>query len=60
MVVPTLAPMITAIDCAKVINPVLAYDTAIIVTAEDDCTSAVTPSPVSIHDSAFPVMADCT
>ena len=56
-VVPMLAPMITDIACARVSSPALTNDTVITVVAVDDCTAAVTNTPVSIPVKRFVVIA---
>ena len=47
-VVPTLAPMMTDMDCASEIMPALANETIINVVADDDWTRAVTRMPTSM------------
>jgi len=44
-VVPRFAPRITLTACLRVIIPELTRPTTITVEADDDCTSAVTPTP---------------
>ena len=57
-VVPTLAPMITAIDCARVIRPALTKLTTITVEAEELWISAVMANPVRVPVNRFRVIAE--
>ena len=60
IVVPMWAPIITEIDCPKVISPALTNETVINVVAVDDCTAAVTKIPVSIPVKRLVVMVPNT
>ena len=57
-VVPTLAPIITAIDCWSDINPAFTKLTTITVEAEELCMRAVMRTPVATPEKRFRVMAD--
>lgn len=57
-VVPTLAPMITAIDCAKDINPALTKLTTITVDAEELWIKAVIRIPVNTPANLFLVITE--
>ena len=52
-VVPTLAPIITAIDCPRVIRPALTKLTTITVDADELCIRAVINIPVNIPENRF-------
>jgi hypothetical protein len=54
LVVPTLAPKITPMDCLKVSRPALTKPTVVTVVAVDDCTSAVTSAPQPTPDHGPP------
>ena len=56
-VVPTLAPIITAIDCANVINPAFTKLTTMTVEAEELCIKAVMKKPVMVPVARLRVMA---
>ena len=56
-VVPMLAPMITDMAWASVSRPALTNETVITVVAVDDCTDAVTKTPVSIPVKRLVVIA---
>ena len=47
-VVPILAPMMMLMACASVSRQALTNETVITVVAVDDCTAAVTSTPVNI------------
>ena len=53
--VPTFAPMITPTACERSIVPELTNPTTITVVAEEDCITAVTPSPSRNPFSLFEV-----
>ena len=55
-VVPMFAPMMTEIACANVRSPAFTKLTVITVVAVDDCTAAVTKTPVSNPVKRFLVM----
>jgi len=55
MVVPILAPIITPIACSRFIRPAVTKPTTITVVTDDDCTTAVTPAPVSTPLKRLPV-----
>ncbi len=57
-VVPTLAPMITAIDCASDMSPALTKLTTITVDADELWMSAVMRMPVATPVKRFLVIAD--
>ena len=56
-VVPTLAPMITAMDCARVIRPALTKLTTITVDADELWIRAVMKKPVMVPVNRLRVMA---
>ena len=56
-VVPTLAPMITAMDCVRVIRPALTKLTTITVDADEDWINAVIRKPVMVPVRRLRVMA---
>jgi len=56
-VVPILAPMMTEMACASVSSPALTNDTVITVVAVDDCTAAVTSTPVKMPVTRLVVIA---
>ena len=56
-VVPILAPIMTPMDCAKVIRPALTKLTTITVVADEDCMMAVMRIPVSTPMTRLPVIA---
>jgi hypothetical protein len=60
MVVPMLAPIIRAMDSARVTNPAFTKLTTIKVLAEDDYTKAVTRKPVIIPIKGLLVMLAST
>ena len=55
-VVPMLAPMITPMALPRVRRPAFTKLTTMIVVAEEDCTRAVTPRPVSTRLNLFEVI----
>ena len=55
-VVPILAPMITPMALPRVRRPAFTKLTTMIVVADDDCTRAVTPRPVSTRLNLFEVI----
>ena len=57
-VVPTLAPMMTAIDCARVMRPALTKLTTITVEAEELWMRAVMKKPVRVPVNRFRVIAE--
>ena len=56
-VVPTLAPMITPMDCPSVSSPALTKLTTMTVVAEEDWMRAVISIPVSTPVTRFVVIA---
>ena len=60
MVVPKLAPMMTAMDSDSVNKPALTKETTITVVAEDDCSMEVIPKPVTNPDNRFWVIVAMT
>ena len=56
-VVPTLAPMITAMDCARVMRPALTKLTTITVDADELWIRAVMKKPVMVPVNRLRVMA---
>lgn len=57
-VVPTFAPMMTAIESASDISPALTKLTTITVDADEDCINAVIKIPVKSPAKRFLVIAD--
>ncbi len=57
-VVPTLAPMITAMDCASVMSPAFTKLTTITVEADELWINAVMKKPVMVPVTRLRVMAD--
>ena len=57
-VVPTLAPIITAMDCARVMRPAFTKLTTITVEAEELCINAVMRKPVSVPVNRLRVIAE--
>ena len=54
MVVPMLAPIITAAACVSVITPALTKPTTITVVTDDDCTMAVARAPTPTPAKRLP------
>ncbi len=57
-VVPTFAPIITAIDCARDISPAFTKLTTMTVLADELCISAVIRNPVSVPVNRLRVIAE--
>ena len=59
-VVPILAPIITDMDCLRLITPEFTNPTTITVVADELCITAVTPRPVKspliLPDVSFPII----
>ena len=58
IVVPMLAPIMTPIACTSVKSPAFTKLTTITVVADDDCMSAVIPTPVITLLNGFDVIAE--